>query len=302
MKQHNFQNRPRPIVLVADDDEQLVDALRRRCQHLGLQVITAHDGLAVLNAIDQCEPDLMILDVGMPNGSGLDLCRTLAASEHTQHMPIIILTGRQDEDTIRRCHDLMAYYVPKCTDVWARIAPLLGELLGIALPASRQAQPMACGHLAAPVGCSEPGPAVLSGTPEGGRYAGATVLCIDDDCELVLSLKLRLEAKGVAAWQATSGMEGYRSAYLHRPTAIVLDYEMSDGNGDYALRRLKENSYTRPIPVIVLTAQQGKALQRRMANLGANSFLNKPVVWGELWTELERHLSVTPAVEVAAAT
>ncbi|HEX3656722.1 MAG TPA: response regulator [Pirellulales bacterium] len=301
MKQHPSQNQKRPVVLVADDDEQLVDVLRRRCQHLGLQVTTAHDGQAVLNAIDHCEPDLMILDVGMPNGSGLDLCRTLAASEHTRHMPIIILTGRKDEDTIRRCHDLMAYYVPKCSDVWARIAPLLGELLGISLPVSGPARPAGCSNLPKPAGCGQQ-PVALSSVPGREGNAGATVLCIDDDCELVQSLKLRLAAQGIAAWQATSGMEGYRSAFLHRPTAIVLDFEMSDGNGDYALRRLKESSYTRDIPVIVLTGLQGKAIERRMANLGATCFFNKPVAWEQLWGVLQLHLRVTPVMGAVAAT
>ena len=62
---------------------------------------------------------------------------------------------------------------------------------------------------------------------------------------------------------------------------------MSEGNGDYVLRRLKENVHTRRIPVIVLTGQRGKALERRMANLGASCFFNKPVVWEELWEEIQ---------------
>jgi DNA-binding response OmpR family regulator len=244
----------------------------------------------------------MILDVGMPNGSGLDLCRTLAASEHTRHLPIIILTGRKDEDTIRRCHDLMAYYVPKCSEVWARIAPLLGELLGISLPATGPARPTDCLNPPKPAGCGQPASVAMTRVPGREGHTSATVLCIDDDCELVQSLKLRLAAQGVAAWQATSGMEGYRSAFLHRPTAIVLDFEMSDGNGDYALRRLKESSYTRDIPVIVLTGLQGKAIERKMANLGATCFFNKPVAWEQLWGELQRQMRIAPVIEAAAAT
>ncbi len=45
-------------------------------------------------------------------------------------MPIAILTGRSDPDTIMRCQSLCADNVEKCPDVWSRIAPLLNELLG----------------------------------------------------------------------------------------------------------------------------------------------------------------------------
>jgi hypothetical protein len=42
---------------------------------------------------------------------------------------LIVLTGSEDPETVRRCHSLKAYYVPKCADVWQRIEPLLNELL-----------------------------------------------------------------------------------------------------------------------------------------------------------------------------
>lgn len=299
-----------PRVLIADDDEHLVDVLRRRCRHLGLQVETAHDGLTALNALDAHEPDLMILDINMPHGNGLDVCQMLAAGEHTRHVPVIILTGRKDEDTIRRCHNLMAYYVPKCSDVWARIEPLLGELLGVAAPAPGPSY----GHSSVGGACSispaDPICVSIGGRPSApeppelvqeAHSATPSVLCIDDDSQFAFSLKLRLEGHGVGVLRATSAVEGYRAAFMWRPKAIVLDYEMADGNGDYALRRLKENPCTRPVPVIVLTGQRDKALERRMVNMGAVRFLNKPIRWAELWGELERHLSTPQAAMHAAA-
>jgi CheY-like chemotaxis protein len=121
-------------VLIADDDHALVQALALRVQGLGLRVQVAHDALSALNAVHASPPNLIILDVNMPAGSGLSVCEMLASDAHLSTIPVIILTGREDPVTIRRCHDLLAYYVLKCPDVWRRIEPVLHELLDL-LPA-----------------------------------------------------------------------------------------------------------------------------------------------------------------------
>jgi response regulator RpfG family c-di-GMP phosphodiesterase len=65
---------------------------------------------------------------------------------------------------------------------------------------------------------------------------------------------------------------------------------MPDGNGDYVLGRLKENPVTKEIPVIVLTGHRDKCLERKMYNLGADHFFNKPVQWDELWSALQIYI------------
>ncbi len=117
------------MILIADDDKDLVDLLAMRCRHVGLGVETASDAMTALRKIDQIRPDLVILDVEMPAGNGLLVREMMAANEQLSQIPVIILTGKSDEDTIRRCHHYCAYYVAKCPDVWPRIEPLLNELL-----------------------------------------------------------------------------------------------------------------------------------------------------------------------------
>jgi len=297
----------RPLVLIADDDEQLVDVLTRRCEQLGLNVEIANDGLAAVNAIDLYEPDLVILDVSMPQGSGLDVCEMIARDEVARRIPVIILTGRQDEDTIRRCHNLLAYYVQKCANVWSRIEPLLGELLVLApRPACGRHSAIGCGSSAAddPVSsCLETaGKRTASQEPQDqqsleakGYFAAAEngrpwILCVDDDAEFSNMLKLRLEEHGVNVLRAFVGTDGYRYALISEARAVILDYEMASGNGEYTLRRLKENPLTAHVPVIMLTGRRDKALERRMYNLGATRFFSKPVEWPQLWEELRGHL------------
>jgi response regulator RpfG family c-di-GMP phosphodiesterase len=118
------------------------------------------------------------------------------------------------------------------------------------------------------------------------------VICIDDDRAFTWALKRRLESAGVAVVRAFEGREGFRTAFRHPASAVILDYEMPDGQGDYVLRRLKDNPVTYDIPVIVITGRKDKTLERRMLNLGAAAYFTKPIVWCNLAAELRKHISL----------
>jgi CheY-like chemotaxis protein len=116
-------------ILIADDDSDLVNVLAMRCRLLGLNVLCVYDAFAALSLIRSERPDMVCLDVEMPAGNGLTVCEMLSFDESCRTIPIAILTGRNDPDTIMRCHNLCAYYVEKCPEMWGRIEPLVKELL-----------------------------------------------------------------------------------------------------------------------------------------------------------------------------
>lgn len=118
------------------------------------------------------------------------------------------------------------------------------------------------------------------------------VLHIDDDPDFSWGVKMRLEERGVAVVRAFDGADGYRTAFEHPATAILLDFEMPNGRGDYVLRRLKENPATAEIPVIVISGLDDEMMKRKMVNLGASAILGKPVNYDELLDRLGDHLSL----------
>lgn len=299
-------------VLIADDDDGIVELLTRRCEALGLKVDAAGNAMTALGKIEQDEPDAVLLDLDLPQGNGLSVCEMMAGHERLHAIPVVMLTGDSSETTIRRCHELCAYYVQKCPDVWSRVEPLLCELLEIEPPA-----PATAASSAEPAdGVDETGPlstdlvdtvfAVLgveddisladeAEEQEEARGDKPWVLSIEDDDDVALALKLRLEAHGVTLIRATEGAEGYRKAFFSSPAAILLDYELPNGNGDYVLRRLKETPTIADIPVIVLTGRREAAIERQMRGLGAAEYLTKPFNWNELRTVLDAHLdAATP--------
>jgi DNA-binding response OmpR family regulator len=78
-------------ILVADDDLPSVKLTAYLLEEAGYQVIKAFDGSTILQSVEQHNPDLVLLDVGMPKADGFDICRQI---RRTSDVPIIFLTGR----------------------------------------------------------------------------------------------------------------------------------------------------------------------------------------------------------------
>jgi len=81
-------------VLIVDDEPKIVQLARDYLEHAGFAVLTASDGESAIQAVRTRRPDLVVLDLGLPQRDGLDVTRTLRAESST---PIVMLTARDDE-------------------------------------------------------------------------------------------------------------------------------------------------------------------------------------------------------------
>jgi putative two-component system response regulator len=92
----------RSRVLVADDTESIRSLFRRLLIADGHDVVSAADGTAALEAVQRHQPDVILLDIGMPAMDGLEVCRRLKADPATRLTPIVLVTGQTDlSDRIR---------------------------------------------------------------------------------------------------------------------------------------------------------------------------------------------------------
>ena len=83
-------------ILVVEDDRSVRDALDRALRAQGMEVVTAGDGLAALSAVTAHDPDLVVLDLGLPGMDGLAVCRRLRADGDDR--PVLLLTARDGID------------------------------------------------------------------------------------------------------------------------------------------------------------------------------------------------------------
>jgi DNA-binding response OmpR family regulator len=84
-------------ILVVDDEAVLVETLAYNLEQAGYQVITAADGASALEAAHREKPDLIILDVMLPEMDGLEVCRQLRRESSTAITPILMLTAKGEE-------------------------------------------------------------------------------------------------------------------------------------------------------------------------------------------------------------
>lgn len=137
-------------VLVVEDEENLVEALRYNLEHEGYDVLTAPDGGSGLETARAALPDLVILDVMLPNLDGLEVCRIL---RRETDVPILMLTAKGEEiDRVVGLEIGADDYVTKpfsMRELMARVRAMLRRPRETA--ASRMAEPLRSGALAVDV-------------------------------------------------------------------------------------------------------------------------------------------------------
>jgi DNA-binding response OmpR family regulator len=121
-----------------------------------------------------------------------------------------------------------------------------------------------------------------------------TVLLIDDEPPLLVLLRAALRRAGFDVYVANNGSEGEREALAHLPDIIVSDVMMSPPDGFELRQRLADNSATRNIPFIFLTARTDPADRRRALEDGADDYITKPFDREELITRIRAALRRQP--------
>ncbi|MFA6962484.1 MAG: hybrid sensor histidine kinase/response regulator [Opitutaceae bacterium] len=89
---------PVPKILVVDDQPINVQLLKRKLEKEGIEILTAYDGQEALNVVAHTKPDLILLDVMMPDMDGIEVCQRLQADETSRHIPIIFVTARSSKE------------------------------------------------------------------------------------------------------------------------------------------------------------------------------------------------------------
>jgi DNA-binding response OmpR family regulator len=84
-------------VLIVDDDPDIQRLVRYNLSQAGFEVSTANTGRLALDLVQRHPPDLIILDLMLPDVDGMEVCRTLRQRENSRRIPVVMLTARGDE-------------------------------------------------------------------------------------------------------------------------------------------------------------------------------------------------------------
>jgi CheY-like chemotaxis protein len=220
-----------PKMLIADDDPAIVRLLADRCVKMGFKVETAANGLQLLIKARRNHPDIIIVDVNMPELDGLSVCSRLL-DPGGKPVEVVVVTGANDPETAERCESLGMFYGRKGPDFLASVEGALAEIYP---------------DLAGKFGAIED---IDTQVPQRTR-----VLVVDDDPDVETFLASRLGKHGVETLYAPDATHGYRIACRESPTVIVSDNVMPDGDAQHLLYRLRSNPATENIPVFVISGK-----------------------------------------------
>ena len=116
-------------ILVIDDLPENVFMLQDRLEHEGYKVLTAYNGKSGIEKAQNEVPDLILLDVMMPDINGFEVCKTLVNDSRTSDIPIILVTAKTDAEDIKEGLESGAYdYIKKPINKIELLARVKSEL------------------------------------------------------------------------------------------------------------------------------------------------------------------------------
>lgn len=101
----------KPTILIADDDRGLVEALSIRLHAAGYHVVACMDGDDAVETAEGVDPDVIVLDVHMPAGSGPDAQKILQSRGDIDHTPVIYMTGSSPDEVKRISEGVVPFAV-----------------------------------------------------------------------------------------------------------------------------------------------------------------------------------------------
>ncbi len=197
------QSRPvgKKTVLVVDDDSHIRELLRQELEAEGYGVREAKDGRDALAQVKREKPDLIVLDVMMPELSGFDVAAVLRNDPETLNIPIVILSVMQDKQRGYRLG--VDRYFTKPTDTKVLLEEI-GSLLA-----------------------------------QGGTRK--KVLVVDEDAATVKTLMDALQSQGYAVTAAYSGQDGIDQAIADQPDMVIARSALSEKHDLVKTLRFEKN-------------------------------------------------------------
>jgi diguanylate cyclase (GGDEF)-like protein len=116
-------------ILIVDDEEHIRKIVKFQLEKAGYDIDTAEDGVEALKAVDACHPDLILLDLMMPNMDGYEVCKRLKSNYQTNHIPVIMVTAKAElENKLQGFEDGANDYITKpfaITELLVRVKNVL---------------------------------------------------------------------------------------------------------------------------------------------------------------------------------
>ncbi len=231
-------------IFMVDDDESIADLVINVLQEKKCKVTHKKNGKEFFSLLEKIQsdvasimPDLIMLDINMPEMDGIEVLKQLKKYDHTKNIPIVMLTGVDDDDKVIKSISLGALdYITKPFDG----LELSNKILGIL------------------------------------KKHKNTILIADDDDLVCDLLSQRFRTMGYNIITTDNGKQALEYIKNDKPDLAILDIMMPAMDGLSVLKQMKEEAALAYIPVILLTAKGQQDNIVEGLTCGANDYITKP--------------------------
>lgn len=261
-------------VVVIDDSPEDCRLVRRLLQrHKSYRIFEAHSGTEGLNLIRERRPDLVVLDLILPDMDGLDVLEAIRQDARTTGIPVIVVTGKAlGPQERRRLEGQMVSVWQKGSFSARELAEHIVALLGGASP---QERPLARVSR------------ILTDRLEASDEAPLVLVIDDNPLDARLLRRILEQHNHCRVLEAHTGEQAVAVLAEHHPALVILDLILPDISGFDVLAQIPSD-----VPVIVLTAKDLSAeeqsqLERRVRSLWRKGALDRALLQADVRQTLE---------------
>ncbi|MEO6774681.1 MAG: response regulator [Kofleriaceae bacterium] len=250
-------------VLVVEDDALLRESTARLLAGNDVEVITAGTTAAALVELEAKTFDCMVLDLSLPDRSGLELLEEMSRSDAHGFPPVIVYTGRSlKPEEVHQLEKFSRSIIIKGARSPERLldeVTLFLHQVESSMPPERQRM-------------------LRDARSRETVFEGRRILIAEDDVRNVFALTSVLEPKGAKIEIARNGREAVEAVKKHPDLDLVLmDIMMPEMDGLQAIRALRSEPRNGKLPIIALTAKAMQDDRDRCLAAGANDYIAKPL-------------------------
>lgn len=290
------KERTKKTILVVEDSKTARKVVSMVLGRKGYKIIEATSGTEALLAIEGIAPDLVLLDVMLPDMTGYEVLSAIRKNSELSEVPVVMLTSKcGSADRLKGMVTGSNEYLTKPFDP-AKLLVVLDKYLDPQDDAAQDPQPEYEKKAECPsVEKIEPAvkapvvkPTVVSPIAVTPVFTAAkptvvpkkttekSVLIVEDSPTSRKVISMVLSRKGYAVSEAATGGEAFKKVTEEIPQLILLDAMLPDMTGYDILAKLKQDSRLKEIPVVMLTAKDSPVDREKGMRAGSVAYLTKP--------------------------
>ena len=283
---------PDKTILVVEDSQTSRKVITMLLERKGYTIQEAKNGSEALVKLAEQAPDLVLLDLMLPDMSGYEVLAKIRQGGKTADIPVIMLTGKSNPaDRMKGLHHGSNEYLTKPFDP-AKLLAVLEKYLDHPAPRTEaqhaappkvvvKSVPQAPKAPTWPAPAPKPAPAaakpapVVPAMPAGG-VSKKSILVVEDSPTSRKVISMVIAKRGYTIHEAATGAVAMRKAQEGTPNLILLDAMLPDMSGYEILHRFKNDERLKDVPVVMLTAKNNPVDRQKGLQGGSAAYLTKP--------------------------